>query len=439
MVLPLTLLILSPVSSTTIPCRSTRRNGMVVDETGDKMSKVKGNTIDPLDLIHGADFEAVVQKALPTAPIAEALAAFKKAYPSTAQMGKGFAPYGADALRFTLCSYSPQAKRIALSPGRIEGFRKFCNKMYNAIRFALPYVAGGAQGTGETPSGELSLLVNRWILSRLGAAVEASTRGIENYRLDDGSGALYHFFWDELCDWYIEMAKLVFQAGTENEREELRRTLAQVLESSLRALHPYMPFITEELWQRLPRPASRPLSIALAPYPSARDGRTDATAEREMTIVMRAVSAARSVRSEHEVHPTARVPLELRTADAAVRELLVREARFIEFLVGTEGALTVAEPGGPRAPGTVVSVAGDVEVLVGLRGLVEPNKERERVQRRLKKVEKDITVLEKRLSNPSFVDNAPAEVVAEARDQRARLVGERARLNEALALASELE
>lgn len=158
-----------------------------------------------------------------------------------------------------------------------------------------------------------------------------------------------------------------------------------------------------------------------------------------MTIVMRAVSAARSVRSEHEVHPTARVPLELRTADAAVRELLVREARFIEFLVGTEGALTVAEPGGPRAPGTVVSVAGDVEVLVGLRGLVEPNKERERVQRRLKKVEKDITVLEKRLSNPSFVDNAPAEVVAEARDQRARLVGERARLNEALALASELE
>src|SRR5690606_6628001 len=113
--------------------------------------------------------------------------------------------------------------RIALSPGRIEGFRKFCNKMYNAIRFALPYVAGGAQGTGETPSGELSLLVNRWILSRLGAAVEASTRGIENYRLDDGSGALYHFFWDELCDWYIEMAKLVFQAGTENEREELRR------------------------------------------------------------------------------------------------------------------------------------------------------------------------------------------------------------------------
>ncbi len=422
-----------------VPFRRVLLHGMVVDETGDKMSKVKGNTIDPLDLIHGADFEAVVQKALPTAPIAEALAAFKKAYPSTAQMGKGFAPYGADALRFTLCSYSPQAKRIALSPGRIEGFRKFCNKMYNAIRFALPYVAGGAQGTGETPSGELSLLVNRWILSRLGAAVEASTRGIENYRLDDGSGALYHFFWDELCDWYIEMAKLVFQAGTENEREELRRTLAQVLESSLRALHPYMPFITEELWQRLPRPASRPLSIALAPYPSARDGRTDATAEREMTIVMRAVSAARSVRSEHEVHPTARVPLELRTADAAVRELLVREARFIEFLVGTEGALTVAEPGGPRAPGTVVSVAGDVEVLVGLRGLVEPNKERERVQRRLKKVEKDITVLEKRLSNPSFVDNAPAEVVAEARDQRARLVGERARLNEALALASELE
>jgi valyl-tRNA synthetase len=420
-----------------VPFRRILLHGMVVDETGDKMSKVKGNTIDPLDLIHGAELAAVVKKVLPDAPVEEAMAKFKRAYPSTAQMGKSFAACGADALRFTLCSYSPQAKRIALSPARIEGYRKFCNKIYNATRFALPYLAG-AEASGKPPA-RPAMLVNRWILSRLGAAVAASTRGIDDFRLDDGSGALYHFFWDELCDWYIEMVKPVFAAGTAAEQGETRATLVHVLETALRALHPYAPFITEELWQRLPRPASAPVTIALSAYPTLEDGPHDAEAEAAMALLAGAVSAARTMRSEHDVHPGAKVPLELRAADAKARGLLTREARYLESLVGTDGAPVIAEPGGARPRGALVAVAGDVEVLVGLRGLVEPAKERERIERALKKGDKDIGVLEKRLSNQNFVANAPPEVVIEVTAQLEQLRRQKVRLGEALALVGELE
>jgi valyl-tRNA synthetase len=418
-----------------VPFRRVLLHGMVVDETGQKMSKVKGNTIDPLDLVNGAEFDAVVRKSAPDAPLEEALVKFKKAYPSTAQMGKGFAASGADALRFTLVSYSPQAKRIALSPGRVDGYRRFCNKIYNATRFALGYV-GNETLDGSVPPA--TLLANRWILSRLAVAVTESTRGIDEYRLDEASGTLYHFFWDELCDWYLELTKPIFSSGTPAEQAETRLVLAHVLETSLRALHPYMPFLTEELWQKLPRPAKRPASIALSPYPTETDGRSDANAERDMGALMGAIGAARTVRSEHGLDKKDKVPLELRTENAAVRELLTAEARFIEFLVVTEGAPQVAAPGGARKRGTVVSAAGDIEVLVGLLGLVDPKKEEERIERTLKKVEKDIDVMNKRLSNKNFVDNAPPEVVTEARAQLDQLDRQRARLIEARSLVAEL-
>jgi valyl-tRNA synthetase len=418
-----------------VPFRRVLLHGMVVDETGSKMSKVRANTIDPLDLVQGADFEAVVQKALPGAPVKEALAQFRKAYPSSAQMGKGFPAYGADALRFTLCSYSPQARRIALSLGRIDGYRHFCNKIYNAVRFSLGHI-GAVELGGQTP--QAKLLVNRWILSRLSRAASASTRGIEDFRLDEGSSALYHFFWDELCDWYIEMTKPIFVDGDEASQRETRETLAHVIESSLRALHPYTPFVTEELWQKVPRPATRPVSIALAPYPTAADGRVDAAAERHMDALMSVIGAARAVRSEHEVHPSSRVPVRLRTADAELRDLLAAQNRYIEALVKTEGAPAVEPAGGERPRGSVVSVAGDVEVIVMLRGLVDPRKEAERIERALKRIEKDVATLEKRLSNASFVSNAPPEVVAETREQKAGLERQRERLLEAQGLVDEL-
>jgi valyl-tRNA synthetase len=418
------------------PFKRVLLHGLVVDETGDKMSKVKGNTLDPLDLIHGATFESMVQKALPDAPVAEALTKFKKSYPSTAQMGKGFPAYGTDALRMTLCSYSPQAKRIALSPARVDGYRKFCNKIYNATRFSLTYIKD-EKPTGKPPENP-KLLINRWLLSRLSAAVSGSTAGIDEYRLDDGSKALYAFFWDELCNWFVEMTKPVFTDGSAEAQAETRATLAHALEVVLRALHPYMPFITEELWQLVPKPEGHAASIALASYPTAADGRPDAQADREMKWLMDAITGARAVRAEHGIKFSNRVPLELRSADAQVRQVLSDNGRMIQFLASTDGAPTVAEPSASRPRGSTLNVAGDVEVLVTLKGHIDPAKESERIDREVKRVAKDIDVMEKRLANQNFVANAPAEVLAEARALLESLKQQKIRLEEGRELVKEL-
>jgi len=412
-------------------------HGTVVDETGYKMSKVLGNTIDPLDLFHGATFEEVVQKALPGASKAEALNKFKKAYPSTAQMGTGFPAYGTDALRIALCSYSPQARRIALSPKRIEGYRNFCNKMYNAVRFALGNL--GELTLSDEPPKAPKLLQNRWILSRLVKAIEASEAGISEFRLDDATGALYHFFWDELCDWYLETTKPIFHGEHATDKAETRETLAHVIETALRAMHPFMPFITEELWQRVPRPASRPASIALAPYPTSKDGHVDEQAERVFAALSGAISAARSMRNEHDVHPSAEVPLVLRVADESLKVALLSQTSIIKFLVRTVGEPKIELESSERPKGTVVSVVSGVQVLVGLKGLVDPKKEAERIERAQKKLKKDIESYDKRLNNPSFVDKAAPEVVAEVRAQVTNLKRQLEQLDEAKGLVSELD
>ncbi len=353
-------------------------HAMVVDETGDKMSKVKGNVIDPLDLIHGATFEEVVDKALPGAPKEEALKKFKKAYPSAASMGAGFSAYGADALRFTLATYSPQAKRIPLSPKKLEGYRNFCNKIWNATRYALGYLEGAVIAAAPPPA---TILANRWILSRLGAVTAATRTGIDEFRLDEASLGLYHFFWRELCDWYLEITKPLFSAGGAD-AAETRDVLAYVLETTLRLLHPFIPFITEELWQRVPRPAGSPLSLALAPYPGDSAPR-DVEAERDMGVLQAAIGAARSIRAEHELPYSDELPLTLRTADARVEALLRAQTGAIRFLVNTKGDPIIEARGAARPKGAVMHMASDVEVLVQLTGLVEGAKEAARVDREI--------------------------------------------------------
>ncbi|HZO12408.1 MAG TPA: valine--tRNA ligase [Polyangiaceae bacterium] len=412
------------------PFRRILLHPLVVDETGKKMAKVVGNVIDPLDLIHGADFESVVSRALPGAPLDEASRKFKKAYPSTAQMGKGFEAYGTDALRFTLCSYPPTSKRIPLSPKKIEGYRFFCNKLWNAVRFAMPYIAE-AEVSGDAPAP--SQRVNRWILARLRTACESASASIDAFRFDEATAALYHFFWGELCDWYIEICKPMLADAADR---ETRSTLAYTLEVAMRAMHPFMPFITEELWQRLPRPPTGS-SIALASLPDGSVGRADDEAVREMAVVQAVIGAARTIRSEREVHPGAAIPLSLRSSDAAVRALLESERRAIEFLVKTE-SLAIEPSGGERPRGAALSGALGVEVLVTLRGIVDRDKEIARVEREVKKTDKDIVALDKALSAKGFADRAPAEVVAEKRAQLAAARERRELLDEARKLAEEL-
>src|ERR1035438_7152979 len=444
-----------------VPFRRVLLSGLIVDETGEKMSKVKGNVIDPLDLVHGTTFAEMVKKTLPGAPEGEALAKFKKAYPSAAAMGSGFPAFGADAVRFTLATYPPSNKRIALAPKRLEGNRHFLNKIWNATRLALDLLGDFSWSDDALlPAGAASLparnatrgLYNRWIRSRFAAACAAAHEGLDTFRIDEAAHAAYRFFWNDLCDWYLELVKPVLRkqpqasGGTYVQPDavpETQATLAYVLEGSLRLMHPLMPFITEELWQRVPRPASRKASIAFGPYPTRDDERSalDPDAETWMDLFKPVVSAARTIRSEHNLDNKAEIKVRVRSGSPEVLAFLRGQADAIRFLARSADPVFEA-PGAGREPGTTVSVVpsahGPIEVLVPLKGLVTPEEESARIDRGLKKIEKDLAALDKKLGSARVVDPGPKEGVEEGRAQRVALVDAKTRLEAARTLVSEL-
>jgi len=410
--------------------------GMVTDERGDKMSKVKGNVIDPLDVINGATLEDLLAKAEFNGSKPSGLKYLKKTYP------EGFPEYGTDALRMTLLSYSPQARRIALSLKRVEGYRNFSNKLWNAARFALMNLEGSdARATGEAP--EAKALTNRWILSRLARALEEANEGLEAYRLDEASGALYHFVWDELCDWYLELTKPAFADGADpTVAAETQQTLVHVFEVVLRALHPMMPFITEEIWQKIPktdalgahpRDPSKPRSLIVARYPKAdTDARVDEGSEKALTLIQAVVSGARQIRSEHGVAWSKPIELVYATSDGQ-KAVLEGSRSLVEALIGgtlrAESADKLADAATHFENAAVFVAEG---VTAAVPNVIDPQKERDRLERQLGKLDKELTKLEKKLANDKFVEKAPAEVVEKARTEAASLGAEKKRLETAL-------
>jgi valyl-tRNA synthetase len=441
-----------------VPFKRVLLHGLVVDETGDTMSKVKGNVIDPLDLIYGTTFTDMVQKTMPGAPEAEAMAKFKKAYPSAASMGTGFPAFGADALRFTLATFAPSNKRIALAPKRIEGNRHFANKVWNASRLVLGHLDGLApsalfpaelgSGSKLAPTG----FFNKWILAQLAETIAVCNAGYAAFRIDEAANETYRFFWNDFCDWFLEVTKPVLRgARTEEggegpslqtpEADETRVVLAHVLETSLRLLHPLMPYLTEELWQRSPRPADRWTSIAFGPYPSELDAPVDEKLLREMDVFKAVVGAVRTIRAEHGIERKADLPLTLRAESDDARAFVTERLQAMQFLVGCS-APVVEKTGGARMPGTAVSVVpsafGAIEVLVGLKGHVTKADELVRIERGLKSIEKDLGAIDKKMSSKNFLERAPKEVIDETNAQKQQLLDARARLEEARRLADEL-
>ncbi len=425
-----------------VPFHRVLLSGLIVDETGDKMSKVKGNVIDPLDLVRGATFADMVEKSLPGAPPGEALAKFKKAYPSAAAMGGGFPAFGADAVRFTLATYPPSNKRIALAPKRIEGNRHFLNKIWNASRLSIALLGDFVWPEESTsPKG----LYNRWIRSRFAASCEAIHDGMEDFRIDEAALAAYRFFWNDLCDWYLELIKPQLRDDVPStSTAETRATLAYVLEGSLRSMHPLMPFVTEELWHRVPRPPSRGASIAFAPYPTkvAERAARDLDTEAWMDLLKEVVSAARTIRSEHDIDKKAEVTMLVRCESSAVLGFLGQNLEGIRLLVKTRGDPLLQPLSAPREPGTTLSVVssahGPIEVLVVLKGLVDRVQEAARIDRELKKIERDLAALEKKLASPGFADRAPKDLVDEAHAQHRALGEAKQRLEAARKLLDEL-
>jgi valyl-tRNA synthetase len=386
------------------------------------------NVVDPLDVIHGATGEELIEKAENAGAKKAGVKYLQATYPD------GFAPYGADALRMTLLSYSPQSRRIALSIKRIEGYRNFANKLWNASRYALMRLSDSSTIASQKRP-QPKALANRWVLSRLYQALDVAAAGLDSYRLDEASGALYHFVWDEFCDWYLEVSKPALDSGDAALVRETEATLVHVLETVLRALHPMMPHITEEIWQRVPKWADAQASIMISRFPSALvDAKIDRDAERDFEVVQAFVGSARTIRAEHDVPKSQPITIHWHTNDEDKRAVLENERPTIENLARCEMCFE-ADAGKLDDPGAHFDNAAvfvNPAVRAAVPGVIDTEKERDRLQRDLKKVEKELGAVEKKLGNPSFVERAPEAVVEKSRLDASQLREKRERLEAAL-------
>ncbi len=385
-----------------VPFRTVYLHTIVTDEKGDKMSKVKGNTIDPLD---------VVDK------------------------------HGADSLRFALAwltTHAAQGKNIKFSLHNVEDARRFANKIWNAARFALMNMDGYdpdryADRTAEGPYGAAFDLPERWILSRVQRASEAVNNALDEYRVADAAQAVYHFIWDEICDWYIEFAKGRLANRSDPDRWKTQGTLVTALETAMRLLHPFMPFITEEIWQRLPKPAGAPQSIMITLYPIPDLRFADDASDASMALVQRVVTATRALRAENNVPSAQRSRAILTVSDdykmiilEGYKGLIAEQARCSEIVVRRSGEV----PAGPVA----TTVAGEVEVTLLLEATAGGSEaEKAKLTKELAKLSADREFFSRKLANPDFVARAKPEVIEKDRARLAEVEAAVARVESALA------
>ncbi|PIQ96587.1 MAG: valine--tRNA ligase [Nitrospinae bacterium CG11_big_fil_rev_8_21_14_0_20_56_8] len=348
-----------------VPFRHVYIHALVRDAEGQKMSKTKGNVIDPLEIMSS---------------------------------------FGTDALRFTLTAFAAQGRDIKLSEERIEGYRNFCNKLWNASRFIFMNLQDYPGTCALDPSLTRSV-ADRWILSRLQACTAEVNRALEEFKFNEAALSLYRFIWNEFCDWYIELSKIHLSQGG-NERAASQNVLSHVLETSLRLLHPFMPFITEEIWQKLPGTGK---TIMLAPFPRAIDGRGDREAEEQLQPVMDLIAAVRNIRGEMNLNPGQPVELFVKVNGGFGTSIIEDNAAVIKA-VARVSHITCG-PNIEKPKGAAASALPGMEAFVPLEGLVDFTEEKNRIEKELKKVEKDLEFLNKKLSNQDFIKKAPPEVI----------------------------
>jgi valyl-tRNA synthetase len=352
------------------PFRDVYIHALVRDAEGQKMSKSKGNVVDPL---------AIMTK------------------------------YGTDAFRFTLAALAAQGRDIRISDERVEGYRNFANKLWNASRLVLSNLDGYNPKGDSTPAG----LPGRWIQSRLQATITSVREGLDGYRYNDAAAALYQFLWNDFCDWYLEIAKTaLYRAGEPAERQRVQHTLVTALETTLRLLHPFMPFITEDVWQRLPHVGE---SIMVAPYPRADPSLASPDAERAMSLLMQTVTAIRNIRGEMRISPAQMLTVTVKAAPAD--ESLLHE--YATLIATLARARVTIDPGATRPRAGALGVAGQSELYVELAGLVDLAAERTRLDKEIKRTAEVIAFTRGKLARPDFTERAPAEVVEKEREKLA--------------------
>lgn len=392
-----------------VPFKTVYVHGLVRDSQGQKMSKSKGNVLDPIDLIDGIDLETLVAKR--TTGLMNPKLAPKIEKATRKEFPEGIAAYGTDALRYTYYSLASTGRDINFDVGRIEGFRNFCNKLWNASNYVLSNCQD--QDCGADNSEDYTLtLADRWVISRLQQTEAAISEGFKTYRLDLASQALYDFIWKDYCDWYIELSKPVLWDENIDAAvlKGTRRTLVRVLEATLRLAHPLMPYITEEIWQRVKTLAGTSgETIMQASYPLYDAEKVDQQAITDIEWVKDFIVGVRGIRGEMNISPKKKLPVLLHEGTDLDKSRVDENRQFLMKLAGLESInwLNADE----QAPLSSTTLVGKLEVLVPMAGLIDKTAEVARLNKEIDKLQKDVDRMSNKLSNPKFVDKAPAEVV----------------------------
>ena len=397
-----------------IPFKDVYVHGLIRDAKGQKMSKSKGNVLDPIDLIDGITLDDLIKKR--TFGLMNPKQAQSIEKETRKEFPEGIPSFGTDALRFTFTSLASPGRDIKFDLSRCEGYRNFCNKLWNATRFVLMNTEEQDCGIDAAEADLNFSAADRWIVSLLQRTEIEIGQQLGEYRFDLAAQALYHLVWDEYCDWYLEIAKTQIQTGTPEEQRATRRTLLRVLETILRLAHPFIPFITEELWQTIAPMAGRKTceTILLADYPVADNARIDSAAEAQIDRLKGLVSACRNLRGEMSLSPATKVPLivaaptseqaELANATAVLKSLAkLAEVRFVETL-----------PTDAMAP---VAVLGNIQLMLEVE--IDVPAEIARLEKEIERLEGEIKKAEGKLGNASFVDRAPPAVVEQERQRMA--------------------
>ncbi|MGJ0430250.1 valine--tRNA ligase [Methylobacter sp.] len=405
-----------------VPFKEVYIHGLVRDAEGQKMSKSKGNVLDPIDIIDGIDLEALVAKRV--SGMMQPHLAKKIEQATRKQFPDGISSFGTDALRFTFASLASTGRDIRFDLARTEGYRNFCNKLWNAARYVLMNTEG--QDNGLSGACEYTQ-VDRWITARLHQVIAATSNAIDNYRFDLAAQAIYEFTWNEYCDWYLELAKISLQSDNEALQRGTRRTLLMVLENVLRLAHPLMPFITEEIWQRVAplagiiardgvyaasqsgTGAALAETIMLQPYPKADEAQIDTTAIAEINWVMNFILGVRRIRGEMNIAPGKPLPVLLQNGSAADKNSLANNQVYLQKLGRLESInwLDADE----AAPESAIALVGDMKILIPMAGLIDKEAELARLDKEIQKIIKELPRIEGKLSNPAFIDKAPADVI----------------------------
>ena len=398
-----------------VPFKHVYITGLIRDSEGQKMSKSKGNILDPIDLVDGIDLESLVEKRVTGLMQPKMATKIEKA--TRKEFPDGIPAFGTDALRFTYCALATTGRDVRFDMGRIEGYRNFCNKLWNAARYVLMNTED--QDTGiDNNDVELSL-PDRWIRSRLQNLIKRAHQEFTNYRFDLLTQAIYDFTWNEYCDWYLELSKPILNnpKSTPAQLRGTRQTLVFVLENLLRILHPVAPFITEEIWQRVaPLAGCKGDTIMLQSYPEFNADAIDKTAEQDIAWLQKVIIGVRNIRGEINISPAKPLPLLLDKGNAEDKSRIAVNHDFLKNLARLESIDWVTDINGSR-PDSATAFIDDLELLIPMAGLIDKDAEMARLEKEISKLDKDLQKSIVKLSNQNYVEKAPEVVVEKERNR----------------------